>query len=164
MGEPRVSASAQARLEMAREKARITGRKPALPSRLERAAQEWKGQQEQREMLRLDPGPEAPAVSPQRIRLQGVAKTHPADEGIPWRAHRLGDDGRSKPVVVNAAMVSRIAQHLKAREWARAMGKRQSTPLGSGLEKWAETWRRNKELEERRLAGPPAAGDRRRPA
>ncbi len=92
-------------------------------------------------------------VSPQRIRLQGVARTQPTDEGIQWRAHRLEDEGRSKPVVVNAAMVSRIAQHLKAREWARARGRRQSTPSGRGLEKWAERWSRNRQLEERGLAG-----------
>lgn len=98
-------------------------------------------------------------VSPQRIRLQARTKTHPADEGIPWRAHRLGDEGRSKPVVVNAAMLSRIAQHLKAREWARARGKRQRTPSRLGLEKWAERWSRNKQLEERGLARSLATGE-----
>jgi len=153
---PRLNVDALARLEMAREKARIAGRKPALPSPLERAAEEWKGQHEQRERLRFDPGPEAPVVSPQRIRL---TKTQPADEGIPWRAHRLGDEGRSKPVAVNAAMVSRIAQHLKARERARATGKRQSTPLGLGLEKWAERWSRNKQLDDRGLSGTLRTGE-----
>jgi len=56
-------------------------------------------------------------------------------------------------------MLSRIAQHLKALEWARAMGKSQSTPAGLRLEKWAESWSRNKQLEERGLAGSPATGE-----
>ena len=98
-------------------------------------------------------------VSPRRMRLQAVTKTHPTDEGIQWRAHRLEDEGRSKAVTVNAAMLSRIAQHLKAREWARAMGRRQSTPSGLGLEKWAERWSRNKQLEGRGPAGSLRIGE-----
>ena len=164
VGEPGVSASALARSEMAREKARIARRKSARPSTLQQTAEEWKSQQEQRERLRFQPGPEASLASPQRIRLPALTKTHPRDEGIQWRARRLGGEGSTKPLTLNAAMVSRIAQHLKAREWTRARGKRQGTPLGSGLEKWAETWRRNKELEEKRLAGSPTLGDSRRPA
>lgn len=73
-------------------------------------------------------------------------------EGIPWRAHTLGDGARSKPVMVNAAMLSRIAQHLKAQEWARALGRTQSTPAGLRLEKWAENWSRNQQLKGRGLA------------
>lgn len=162
--EPRVSASALARSEMAREKARIARQKSARPSTLRQTAEEWKSQQEQRERLRFQPGPEASLASPQRIRLPALTKTHRTDEGIQWRSQRLGGEGSTKPLAFNAAMVSRIAQHLKAREWARAMGKRQGTPLGFRLEKWAETWRRNKELEEKRLAGSPTLGDSRQPA
>ena len=81
---PRLNMDALARSEMAREKARIARRKPERPSRLEQAAEGWKGQQEQRERLRLEPGPEAPLVSLQRIRL---TKTQPTDDGIQWRAH-----------------------------------------------------------------------------
>jgi len=61
--------------------------------------------------------------------------------------------------MVNAAMLGRIAQHLKAREWARAMGRSQNTPAGLRLEKWAESWSRNKQLEERGLAGSPVTGE-----
>jgi hypothetical protein len=39
------------------------------------------------------------------------------------------------------------------------MGRRQSTPLGCGLEKWAERWSRNKQLEERGLAGSLRTGE-----
>ena len=98
-------------------------------------------------------------ASRQRLRLQGVAKTPPAIEGIPWPAHTLGDGARSKPVMVNAAMLGRIAQHLKAQEWARAMGRSRSTPSGLRLEKWAERWSRDKQLEGGGLAGSPATGE-----
>ena len=163
-GERKANASVLASQAMAREKARIARSRPTPSSPLEQAAEGRTWQEDQRERLRLDSGPEAPAVSPQRIRLQGVAKTSPADEGIRWPARRLGDEVSSKPVAVNAATVGRIAQQLKAWEWARAVGKRQGTPLGLRLEKWAETWRRDKELEERRLAGSPTSGSGKRPA
>ena len=163
-GERKANASALASQAMAREKARIARRRPTRLSPLEQAAEGWNWQEDQRERLRFDSGPEASVVSALRTRLPAMPQTSPADEGIQWPTRRLGDEVSSKPVAVNAATVSRIAQHLKAREWARAMGKRPSAPLESGLEKWAETWRRNKELEERRLAGSPAAQDRRRPA
>jgi len=163
VGEPRVSASAQARLEMAREKTRIARRKHEPPSPLERAAEEWKRQQEQQERLRFSPEPETSLIAPVRMPLRATPGR--TDDTIGWAPYRWQDDDEPKrQVVMNAATLSRIAQHLKAREWARAMGKRQSTPLGFRLEKWAETWRRNKELEEKRLAGSPTAEDSRRPA
>jgi hypothetical protein len=162
VGEPRVSASALARSEMAREKARIGRVKPDRSSRLRQVAEGWKVRQEQRERLRFSPEPEISVVAPVRMPLRAtVGRT---DETLGWRPRRWRDEQGATAVLLNAATLSRIAQHLKAREWARAMGKRLSTPLGFGLEEWAETWRRNKELEERRLAGPPAAQDRRRPA
>jgi len=163
-GERKANAGALASQAMAREKARIARRRPTPSSPLEQAAEGWKGQHEQRERLRFDSGPEASVVSALRTRLPAMPQTSPADEGIQWPARRLGDEVSSKPVAVNAATLGRIAQQLKAWEWARAKGKRQGTPLGLRLEKWAETWRRDKELEERRLAGSPAAQDRRRPA
>ncbi len=43
---PRVIPSAQARLEMAREKARIMGKKPTAISELEQAAEKWERQKE----------------------------------------------------------------------------------------------------------------------
>lgn len=162
VGKPRVSASAQARLELAGEKARVAQKKPLRPSRLEQTAEEWKRQQEQRERFPSSLEPETPLIAPVRMPLRATVGR--IDQTIVWRPHRWRDEDNPRPVVLNSAMVSRVAQHLKAREWARAVGRRPNTPLGFGLEEWAETWRRNKELEERRFAGPSAAQDRRRPA
>ena len=163
-GERKANASVLASQAMAREKARIARSRPTPSSPLEQAAEGRTWQEDQRERLRLDSGPEASVVSALRTRLPAMPQTSPADEGIRWPARRLGDEVSSKPVAVNAATVGRIAQQLKAWEWARAVGKRQGTPLGLRLEKWAETWRRDKELEERRLAGSPTSGSGKRPA
>jgi hypothetical protein len=162
VGEPRVNASAQARLEMAREKTRIARRKHDSLSPLEQTADGWKRQQEQRERFPSSLEPETPLIAPVRMPLRATVGR--IDQTIGWRPHRWRDEQGATAVLLNAATLSRIAQHLKAREWARAVGRRPNTPLGFGLEEWAETWRRNKELEERRLAGPSAAQDRRRPA
>lgn len=163
-GERKANASVLASQAMAREKARIARRRPTPSSPLEQAVEGWNWQEDQRERLRFDSGSEASVVSALRTRLPAMPQTSPADEGIRWPARRLGDEVSSKPVAVNAATLGRIAQHLKAWEWARAVGKRQGTPSGLRLEKWAETWRRNKELEERRLAGSPTLGSGKRPA
>jgi len=51
-------------------------------------------------------------------------------------------------------MICTIAQHLRAREWARAMGKtRRQSNDGYNLEKAAEQWKRQKELEQRGFPG-----------
>jgi len=138
VGELRVSASA-----LAREKAEVARMKPHRQKR-----------------LGFPPEPETSVIAPVRMPLRATVGR--IDQTIGWRPHRWRDEDNPRPVVLNSAMVSRIAQHLKAREWARAMGKRQNTPLGFGLEEWAETWKRNKELEERRLVGSLTLGDSRR--
>lgn len=157
--QPEMNPNALARLEMVREKTKITGRNPALPSGLERAAQEWKRQQEEQERLRFQAGLETSVVALQRIALQAKAKAHATNGEISWRPHRWGDQDKPRRVMLNPAMVSRIAQHLKATEWARAKGKSRARPTTLSLEKWAETWRRNKQQEERSLSGSLRPGE-----
>jgi hypothetical protein len=140
VGEPRVSASA-----LAREKTGMARMKP-----------------DRRERLGFPPEPETSLITPVRMPVRAtVGRT---DETLGWRPRRWRDEQGATAVLLNAATLNRIAQHLKAREWARAMGKGLSTPLGSRLEEWAETWKRNKELEEGRLVGSPTPQGRRRPA
>jgi len=145
---------ALARLEMAREKAGITGRKPALPSALERAAQVWKAEQEPQERLLLQPGAEASALGLQRVALQARPNGLRTDGELAWRRQSWGAGVPPRRVVVmNAAMVSRIAQHLRAREWARAMGRKGSASPGPDLETWAEAQSRNQQLDPRGMPG-----------
>jgi len=52
-------------------------------------------------------------------------------------------------------MLNSIAQRLRAREWARDMGKTRRQPGGGGfdLEKAAERWKSQKEVEARGSSG-----------
>ncbi len=81
-------------------------------------------------------------------------RSHREDEEIIWRQHRLHPEERPGQIKVNAAMISTIARHLRAREWARARGKTRRQPGdGYDLEKAAEQWKRQKELEHRGFLG-----------
>lgn len=139
---PRLTVDALTRLEMARERARISGRKPALPSPLEQAAEEWKAQEEQRQTLLFQTGGQTSVVTLQRMPLQRRDSDRRADGEVAWKAQRWGDGAQPRRVVLNGAMMGRIVQTVRAREWARAMGRKTRASLGSDLEVWAERWRR----------------------
>jgi len=150
MAEKLRDVDALARLEMAREKASIAGRKPALPSALEQAAQVWKAEQEQRERVLFQPGAEASAVLLRRVALQEARPNGRRTDGeVAWRPLRWGGENQPGRVALNAALVSRIAQHLRATEWARARRMRPGARFAPNLESWAESWRRNQRSETR---------------
>lgn len=150
----KVTPDALARLEMAKEKARIRGKKPTAVSELEQAAQRWKEGKELREVgltyREQDDSPIAIASVP----LHKVMDKARRDEQVIWRQHRLHPEERPRQIKMNAAMINSIAQHLRAREWARAMGKTRRQPGGGfDLEKAAERWKRQKEVERRGFSG-----------
>ncbi|MFQ5873052.1 MAG: hypothetical protein ACE5JL_04535 [Dehalococcoidia bacterium] len=129
-------------------------KRPGDASELERAAELWKEGTERREVQQIYREPDASPVSFRQIPLQATDKAHRRDDEIGWRQHRWGDEDRPRQIKMNAAMICRIAQHLKAAEWARAMGKTKKAPGdGYDLEKAAERWKRQKELEQRGLTG-----------
>jgi len=145
---PRVTPSAQARLEMAREKARMMGKKPTAVSELEQAAEKWK-EEELKQAQLIHPARDDSPVAITSVPLRVIDRAH-KDNGIIWTQHRLHPEERPRQIKMNAAMINSIAQHLKAREWARAMGKTRRQPNGGyDLEKAAEQWKRQKELEQR---------------
>jgi len=139
---PRLNVDALTRLEMAREKARICGRKPALPSPLEQAAQEWKAQQERGERRLFQPAGQTSVVTLQRMPLEARADGRRTDVEIGWRTCQARVEHQPRRVVLNGAMMGRIVQTVRAREWARATGRKTRAPLGSDLEVWAERWKR----------------------
>jgi len=152
---PKVTPSAQARLEIAKEKARIMGKKPTAMSELEQAAERWKQGEERKQAQPVyrerDDSPIAIASVPL---LRAMDRAHGKDEEIIWKQHRLHPEERPRQIKMNAAMINSIAQHLRAREWARAMGKMRRQPNdGYNLEKAAEQWKRQKELEQRGIQG-----------
>jgi len=151
---PRVTPSAQARLEIAKEKARIMGKKPTAISELEQAADRWKQGEERKQAQPVyrerDDSPIAIASVP-LLRVMDRARR---DEEMIWKQHRLHPEERPRQIKMNSAMINSIAQHLRAREWARAMGKTRRQPNGGyDLEKAAEQWKRQKELEQRGFQG-----------
>ncbi|MBA7636252.1 hypothetical protein ES703_43868 [subsurface metagenome] len=155
---PRVTPSAQARVEIAKEKARITGKKPAAaPSELEQTAERWAEKwKEGREFQPAQPLEESgdSPVSIASVPLLTVMDKSRRDEEIIWKQHRLHPEERPRQIKMNSAMINSIAQHLRAREWARAMGKtRRQSNDGYNLEKAAEQWKRQKEFEQRGFPG-----------
>ena len=138
---PRLTVDALTRLEMARERARISGRKPALPSPLEQAAEEWQAQQEQGETLLFQPGGQTSVVTLQRMPLEARADGSRTDVEIGWRTCQARVEHQPRRVVLNGAMMGRIVQTVRAREWARAVRGDTGVPLGSDLEAWAQRWR-----------------------
>ena len=146
---PRLTANAVARLEMAKEKARMMGKKPTAISELEQAAERWKEGKELKQAQLSYPTRDDSPVAIASVPLRVMDRTR-KDEDIIWTQHRLHPEEGPRQIKMNAAMINAIAQHLKAREWARAMGKTRRQPNGSyDLEKAAEQWKRQKELEQR---------------
>lgn len=151
----RVTPSAQARLEIAKERARIIGKKPtAAISKLEQAAERWKEDKELKQAQLIRPALDDSPISIAPVPLLRVMDRTRRDEEIIWKQHRLHIEERSRQIKMNAAMICTIAQHLRAREWAKAMGKtRRQSNDGYNLEKAAEQWKRQKELEKRGILG-----------
>ena len=151
---PRVTPDAQARLEMARAKARIMGKKPTTISELELAAEKWKEEKELRAAQLTYREPDESPIAIVSVPLLRVMDKGRRDEEVVWRQHRLHPEERPRQIKMNAAMICTIALHLRAREWARAMGKTRRQPNdGYNLEKAAEHWKRQKELEQRGFLG-----------
>ncbi len=88
------------------------------------------------------------------VPLKVIDKAQCKNEEIIWRQHRLHPEQRPRQIKMNAAMICTIARHLRAREWAGAMGKTRRQPNdGYNLEKAAERWKRQKEPEKRGFSG-----------
>lgn len=151
---PRVTPDALARLEMAREKARIMGKKPTAVSKLEQAAEKWKEEKELKQAQLVYRESDDSPVAIASVPLLRVMDKGRRDEEIIWKQQRLHPEERPRPIKMNAAMINAIAMHLRAREWARALGKTRRQPNdGCDLEKAAEQWKRQKELEQRGFPG-----------
>ena len=159
----RVTPDALARLEIAREKARVAGKRPTSTSELEQAAERWKEEKELKQAQLIHPALGDSPVSISSVPLHRVTDKARRNEEIIWKQHRLHPEERPRQIKMNAAMINSIAQHLKAREWARAMGKtrKQRGNGEEGLEKFAERWKRQKELEQRGFPGTKQGGSSR---
>jgi len=136
--------TAARRQVVAREKARITGKKARQPSVLEQAAVEWEKEQEARarkaeqERLEISRQVETYPFSLQQVSLQGNGHEPPEDE-VDWRPYssppEKNEGKRTATTVtkrVNMAGVCALSRRLMALERARALGRK---PLDLGA--WA---------------------------
>ena len=156
---PRVTANAVARLEMAKEKARIMGKKPTAVSELEQGAEKWKEGNELKPAQPVYRESDDSSISISSVPLKVADKAQRKDEEIIWKQQRLHPEERPRGIKMNAAMINSIAMRLRATEWARALGKtRRQQDNGEGLEKLAKQWKRQKELEQRSFQGTNQRG------
>jgi len=144
--------TAARRQAVAKEKARITGKKARQPSALEQAAVEWEKEQEAgaREAEQERPGisrqMETYPFSLQQVSLQGNGHEQPEDE-VDWKLYNSPpekDEGKRTATTVtkrvNMAGVCALSRRLMALERARALG-RKPVDLGAyALEQAGRRW------------------------
>jgi len=124
----RVTPDALARIEMAKEKARISGKKPQGVSRLEQAVEEWEKEREAErrraeERARIHREGEIPMISLGQVPLEAMAGGPKEDTEVVWKAAKWPGAGEKKQIRLNTAAIMALAMRLKAVEWARAMGR-----------------------------------------
>ena len=144
----RVTPVAVAKVEVANEKARISGKKLQRASRLERAAEEWEIEKEAKkrrseERAGIHREAEIPMISLSQVSLEAVAMGEKEDAEVVWHAAELPGGGERRQVRLNGAAVRALARHLKAVERARVMGRgtRQDSRI-QRLEQEASLWQR----------------------
>ena len=148
------------RREVAREKARITGKRARQPSALEQAAAEWEKEREARarkaeeERLRISRQGETCPFSLQEVSLQPDGIESPEDE-VGWKPYGPGRGKEEKKGTattvtrrVNMAGVCALSRRLMAIERARALGRKPVDLKAWALEqagrRWAEERSRRK--------------------
>ena len=139
--------TAARRQEMAKEKARITGKRVRQPAALEQAAAEWekgreaKARQAEEEKLGISPQVETCPLSFQQVQLS--ANGAEAEDDVGWKPYTRQPEERNATTVtrrVNMAGVCALSRRLMAIERARALG-RKPVDLGAwALEQAGRRW------------------------
>jgi len=145
--------TAARRQAVAREKARITGKRVRQPSALEQAAAEWERQREakmrkaEEERLRISRRVETYPLSLQQVSLQGDGHEPPEDE-VSWKPYSPGQEKEKKKRIattvvtrrVNMAGVCALSRRLMAIERARALGRKPVDLRAYALEQAGRRW------------------------
>ena len=137
---------------MAKEKARITGKRARQPSALEQAAVEWEKEQEakakkaEEERLGISRQVETCPLSFRQVSLQGNGHEPPEDE-VDWKPYTPGqekeEEKRTATTVtrrVNMAGVCALSRRLMALERARALGRKPVDLRAYALEQAGRRW------------------------
>ena len=137
------------RQAVAREKARITGKRARQPSALEQAAVEWERQREaevrksNEEKLRISRRVETYPFSLQQVPLQGDGHEPPEDE-VGWKPYSPRREKSISTLTgrVNIAGVCALSRRLMAIERARVLGRKlvdlRTWALEQAGRRWAE--------------------------
>ena len=144
--------TAARRQAVAKEKARITGKRARQPSALEQAAVEWGKEQEakakkaEEERLGISRQVETCPLSFQQVSLEGNGHEPPEDE-VDWKPYTPGqekeEEKRTATTVtrrVNMAGVCALSRRLIALERARALGRKPVDLRAYALEQAGRRW------------------------
>lgn len=146
--------------KIAREKARILGKKFSHKSSLERKAETAKRNLEY-QRLQSKPAIEAPvedttsAIAFQEVSHQQVftekEKLSPSMLDS-WSPLKKKDEKEDKPISLNTATVMKLAKKMMAIEWRRAKGISRPDPRIVALDKEASTWKERRDTRKRQEA------------
>jgi len=148
--------TAARRQAVAREKARIMGKKARKPSALELAAAGWekereaRAREEEEEKLTISRQVETCPLSFQLVSLQadGDGSESPADD-VDWKPYSPQPEKRTASVTrrVNMAGVCALSRRLMALERARALGRKPADLGAWALEQAGRRWAEEREKE-----------------
>ena len=149
--------TAARRQAVAREMARITGKRARQSSALEQAAVEWERQQEaearkaNEEKLRISRRVETCPLSFQQVSLQSGDIELPEDDGVGWKPYssrgEKEEEKRTATTVtkrVNMAGVCALSRRLMAIERARVLGRKLVDLRAYALEQAGRRWAEEK--------------------
>ena len=144
--------TAARRQAVAREKARITGKRVRQPSALEQAAVEWERQREAKarkagqERLAISCQVETSPFSLRQVSLQGDGH-EPSENDVGWKPYnprREKEEGKRTATIatrrVNMAGVCALSRRLMAIERARALGRKPVDLRAWALEQMGRRW------------------------
>ena len=119
--------SAVAKREMAKEKARLSGKRVTTPTPLETAADRWEEEEKRRERQRRadELRKESEETSFETLSPEDFTEAAPskASDGFDWRPFQEAIAEKLEPRYLNTATIYSIGRKLIAREWRRALGK-----------------------------------------
>ncbi|MDA2926049.1 hypothetical protein MYX78_02255 [Acidobacteria bacterium AH-259-G07] len=149
--------SAIAKREMAKEKAKLSGKRKRTPTALERAAERWELEEELKERQRRQEEQKKDSeetsfktISPDYFPRATQSRS---DVGFDWRQYTPGAaEGlqEEKPRYLNMATIRAMAKKMIAREWRRARGKPRRDVRLEQLDQAAASWYERKELERKK--------------
>lgn len=141
--------STVAKREMAREKARLSGKRTRKPYPLEKNVERGEEFKEPEQRVKEQ---SFKSVSPEDFTV--AAQQSRSRDDFDWRQYQPGSaEGipEQKPISLNSATIRSIAKKLIAREWRKARGTPKRDARIDQLEQTAATWQERKEMKRKKV-------------